>query len=58
MSGINKEDPNVKECLKNICVVIGEIEKTKYVAIKKKYSLTKFHEVGKINIIAENGLLL
>lgn len=58
MSGINKEDPNVKECLKNICVVIGEIEKTKYVAIKKKYSLTKFHEVGKINIIEENGLLL
>lgn len=58
MSGFNKSEMNVKECMKGICLVLGGIEKSKYTAIKKKYSLSKFHEVSKFKLLNEDGILM
>lgn len=58
MSGFNKNDMKVKECLKGICFVLGGIDKSKYIAIKKKYSLSKFHEVSKFKLLNEEGVLM
>lgn len=47
MSGLNKENENIRECIKRICVVITNIEKMQFTAIKKKYSLESNKGVAK-----------
>ena len=47
MSGLNKENENVRECIKKICVVITNIENMQFIAVKKKYSLESYKGVAK-----------
>lgn len=46
LSGYSEEE--IKECAKEVCLIYDYIDKSGLLAIKKKYSLSKYAEVSKI----------